>query len=77
MIGVALAFLAPWGIALAAAIARIEEHRPRARGPSGHSVRFLVCGAAECNSAERKDLEVCVPLLVAGPSCSKHPSIVK
>ena|SRR5437667_112822 len=41
------------------------------------SVRFLVCRAAECHSARRTDLEVCVPLLVAGPSCSKHPSIVK
>ena len=41
------------------------------------SVRFLVCRAAECHSARRTHLEVCVPLLVAGPSCSKHPSIVK
>jgi hypothetical protein len=32
---------------------------------------------AEWNSAGRTDPEVCVPPLVAGPSCSKHSSIVK
>jgi DNA-directed RNA polymerase specialized sigma24 family protein len=32
---------------------------------------------AESNSAGRAELEVCVPLLVAGASCSKHLSIVK
>jgi hypothetical protein len=32
---------------------------------------------AECNSAGLTDWKVCVPPLVAGPSCSKHSSIVK
>jgi len=37
------------------------EHRPSACTPSGHSVRFFCPCTAECNSAGRTDLEVCIP----------------
>jgi hypothetical protein len=61
MIGVALAFLAPWGIALAAAIARTRNTGLWPVRQVDILFAFPFSEAAECNSAGRTDWKVCVP----------------